>query len=81
MTKLFDTQDDLDRIVEQVDFVRTGPDTIAGGYLRRFWQPIYVSERLEKGSIVPIRILSEELALYRGESGRHTSLLMSVLIG
>jgi len=70
MTKLFDTQDDLDRIVEQVDFVRTGPDTIAGGYLRRFWQPIYVSEKLEKGSIVPIRILSEELALYRGESGK-----------
>src|SRR3970282_2412773 len=56
------------RIVEQ-DFVHTGPGTPAGRYLRRYWQPIYVSEKLAQGSIVPIRILGEDLALYRGESG------------
>ena len=56
------------RIVEQ-DFVHTGPGTLAGRYLRRYWQPIYVSEKLAQGSIVPIRILGEDLALYRGESG------------
>ncbi len=51
------------------DFEHTGPGTLAGRYLRRYWQPIYGSEKLAQGSIVPIRILGENLALYRGESG------------
>ena len=70
MTTSIDSNAELDRIVEQVDFVHTGPGTPAGRYLRRYWQPIYVSEKLAQGSIVPIRILGEELALYRGESGK-----------
>ncbi len=61
---------ELDRIVGQVDFVHTGPGTLAGRYLRRYWQPIYLSDRLAKGKIAPVRILGEELALYRGESGK-----------
>jgi len=60
-----------DSIVEEInDFVHTGPGTLAGRYLRRFWQPVYVAETLPKGRIVPIKILGEELALYRGESGQ-----------
>lgn len=70
MTTSIDSSAELDRSVEQVDFVRTGPGTLAGRYLRRYWQPIYLSEKLAKGKIVPIRILGEELALYRGESGK-----------
>jgi 5,5'-dehydrodivanillate O-demethylase oxygenase subunit len=54
----------------EIDFVHTGPGTLAGRYLRRYWQPIYVSEKLAKARSVPIRILGEELALYRGESGK-----------
>jgi 5,5'-dehydrodivanillate O-demethylase len=55
--------------VEQTDdFVHTGPGTLAGKYLRRFWQPVYVADSLPEGRIVPIKILGEELALYRGES-------------
>ena len=69
MTAPIDSNPELDRIVEQADFVHTGPGTVAGRYLRRYWQPIHVAEKLVKGKIVPIRILSEELALYRGESG------------
>ena len=70
MTTTSDSNAQLDRSVEQIDdFVHTGPGTLAGRYLRRYWQPIYVSEKLPKGKIVPIRILGEELALYRGESG------------
>jgi 5,5'-dehydrodivanillate O-demethylase oxygenase subunit len=57
-------------MAEQVDFVHTGPGTLAGRYLRRYWQPVYVSAKLAKGRIVPIRILGEDLALYRGESGK-----------
>ena len=66
-----DSNVQLDPTVGQIgDFVHTGPGTLAGRYLRRYWQPIYVAEKLPKGRIVPIRILGEELALYRGESGK-----------
>jgi 5,5'-dehydrodivanillate O-demethylase len=69
MTTTSDSRAQPDRSVDQDDFVHTGPGTLAGRYLRRFWQPVSVAEKLPKGKIVPIRILGEELALYRGESG------------
>jgi 5,5'-dehydrodivanillate O-demethylase oxygenase subunit len=52
-----------------VDFGHTGPGTLAGQYLRMFWQPIYVSEELKAGQAMPIRIMGESFTLYRGESG------------
>ena len=55
---------------ELIDFVNTGPGTIGGRYLRRFWQPIYLSRDLAKGKAVPIRVMSEGFTLYRGESGQ-----------
>ena len=55
--------------IHDMDFVHTGPDTLAGRYLRLFWQPVYVSEDLKPGYAVPIRIMSEDFTLYRGESG------------
>jgi 5,5'-dehydrodivanillate O-demethylase len=50
-------------------FVRTGPDTVAGRYLRRFWQPIRESAKLAVRQAVQVRILGEAFTLYRGESG------------
>ena len=61
------------------DFVHTGPGTLAGRYLRRFWQPIYVSEELPTGKIVPIKILGEELALYRGQSSTPRVITLSLI--
>jgi 5,5'-dehydrodivanillate O-demethylase oxygenase subunit len=52
-----------------VDFVHTGPDTVAGRYLRRFWQPVYRVEDLAPGQAVPLQIMSEHFTLYRGETG------------
>jgi len=52
-----------------MDYVHTGPGTLAGRYLRTFWQPVYVSEELKTGCAVPIRIMSENFTLYRGASG------------
>jgi 5,5'-dehydrodivanillate O-demethylase oxygenase subunit len=54
---------------DAVDFVHTGPGTVAGRYLRLFWQPVYVAEKLTAGHAVPIRIMGEEFTLYRGDSG------------
>ena len=47
----------------------TGLGTPMGEYMRRFWQPVCLSDEL---AIVPkaIRILSEDLAAFRDRSGR-----------
>lgn len=69
------------------DFVHTGPGTLAGRYLRTFWQPVFVADHLPRGRARAITIMGEEFTLFRGESGRaqllaprcpHRSTLLSV---
>src|SRR5580704_627224 len=52
-----------------LDFVQTGPETLAGRYMRMFWQPVYRSADLAAGRAVPLRIMNEDFTLYRGRSG------------
>lgn len=52
------------------DLVHTGPGTLAGRYLRTFWQPILRSEDLKPGQALPVRIMSEDYTVFRGESGK-----------
>lgn len=47
----------------------THPDTTMGKLLRRFWHPVAVSRTLAPGTAQALRILCEDLTLYRGESG------------
>lgn len=54
----------------KVDLVHTGPGTLAGRYLRLFWHPVYRSEDLPAGRARPLKIMSEEFTLYRGEGGQ-----------
>src|SRR5262245_6082444 len=49
------------------EYTQTGPDTLSGRYMRRFWHPVYIARDLPAGRAKPIRILSEDLTLYRGE--------------
>lgn len=50
---------------------RTGPGTPAGNLFRRYWQPAALSEELPpSGAPVPIRLLGEDLVLFRDEMGR-----------
>lgn len=53
----------------RTDLAHTGPGTLAGRYMRMFWQPVCVSDDLPSGRAVPIRIMSEQFTLYRGETG------------
>ncbi len=53
--------------VRHDEFVRVGPGTLAGRFLRTFWQPVYLSEDLKAGRAVPLQILGEDYTLYRGE--------------
>jgi 5,5'-dehydrodivanillate O-demethylase oxygenase subunit len=53
-----------------VDLARTGPDTPGGRFMRRFWMPVMRAEDLPAGQAKPIRIMSEDFAIYRGEGGQ-----------
>jgi 5,5'-dehydrodivanillate O-demethylase len=55
--------------VKNADFEHTGPGRPAGHLLRQCWQPVYLAEDLPPGRAIPLKILHEELTLYRGEDG------------
>lgn len=55
--------DRLDRLSE------TSRGTLMGTLLRQFWQPVAISEKLAKGTARALRVMGEDLTLYRGESG------------
>src|SRR5919202_294131 len=49
---------------------QTGPGTPCGDLMRRYWQPVALSEELPPGGApLPVQILSEELVLFRDEAG------------
>ena len=48
----------------------TAKETEMGALLRRAWQPVALSRDIEVGNAKPIRILSEDLTLFRGYSGQ-----------
>ena len=50
---------------------QTGPGTRMGDLMRRFWQPVAVSEELPPdGEPLAVRIMSEDLVLFRDDRGR-----------
>ena len=55
--------------IDLSDSVRTGPGTLAGQYMRMFWQPVYRGKDLPHGQAKPLRIMGEDFTLYRGENG------------
>lgn len=52
------------------DFAHTGPGTLAGRYLRSFWQPVYVAAQVLNARPMPLRVMGELFTIFRGESGR-----------
>ena len=61
--------DDSEGNSNYFDFAHTDPGTLAGRFMRMFWQPIYRSQDLALGKAVPVKIMGEDFSLYRGESG------------
>jgi 5,5'-dehydrodivanillate O-demethylase oxygenase subunit len=47
----------------------TSAHTPMGKLLRKFWHPIALSNSVAVGTAKPVRLLGEDLALYRGQSG------------
>ncbi|HEX6512945.1 MAG TPA: aromatic ring-hydroxylating dioxygenase subunit alpha [Chloroflexota bacterium] len=68
---------------------RVGPGTAVGALLRRYWHPVAASVQLLMEPVQEVRILGEDLVLYRSEDGylgltqahcphRHTSLAYGI---
>ncbi len=50
---------------------RTGPGTPCGALMRCYWQPVALSEELPPGGApLPVRLLGEDLVLFRDETGQ-----------
>src|SRR6266536_4924844 len=50
---------------------RTDPETPCGELLRRYWQPVALSEELPNGGApLKVRILGEDLVLFRDDQDR-----------
>ncbi|MEA3025870.1 MAG: 5,5-dehydrodivanillate O-demethylase oxygenase subunit [Alphaproteobacteria bacterium] len=49
---------------------QVGPGTPMGDYLRRYWMPIGGASEFDAISIKPMRLLGEDLVLYRDRGGR-----------
>src|SRR5262245_7563186 len=60
--------DDPALVVRPDEFAYVGPGTLAGRYLRRFWQPVYLVADLPAGRAVPLHLFGEDFTLYRGEA-------------
>ncbi len=48
---------------------QVGAGTPMGGFLRRYWHPVAALSEFEKSAIKPVRILGEDLVVYRDLSG------------
>jgi 5,5'-dehydrodivanillate O-demethylase oxygenase subunit len=56
--------------IEQLALLpQTGPNTPMGRLLRKFWHPFALADEVAPGTARAVRLLSEDLTLYRGESG------------
>lgn len=56
---------------ENLLLTQTGPGTPCGALMRRYWQPAALSEELSPGGApLPIRLLGEDLVLFRDDRGR-----------
>ena len=57
------TQEENDRLT------RVGPGTPMGQLLRRYWHPIVATADLDEDPVRPVRLLGEDLTLFRSETG------------
>lgn len=57
------------RAAQLASLTETGRGTLMGMLLRRFWHPIALTDDVAPGKAVPVRVLGDDLTLYRGATG------------
>lgn len=60
---------------QQETLTRVGAGTPMGELLRRYWLPVAASSELRPGTVRPLRLLGEDLALFRPSGGGAPALL------
>jgi len=58
------TKEENDRLTQ------IGPGTLMGNLMRRYWHPVIATAALDEDPVQPIRLLGEDLVLYRDEAGK-----------
>ncbi len=56
---------------ENKELGQTGPGTLMGEFLRRYWMPIAAAAELDDNPIKPIRLMCEDLVLFKDRSGTY----------
>lgn len=54
---------------ENERLTQTGPGTPCGELLRRYWQPVALSRELKPFNPLPVKLLGEDLVLFRDDDG------------
>jgi 5,5'-dehydrodivanillate O-demethylase oxygenase subunit len=57
--------------MDTTDYPYAGPGTLMGRILRQYWQPVATTEEVDQKKALPTRIMSEDLTVYKGESGQY----------
>src|SRR5688572_9536299 len=50
---------------------RVGPGTPMGDLMRRYWHPVAAAEQLEDNPVRAVRLMGEDLVLYKDLSGQY----------
>ena len=57
---------------EQNDLLaKVGPGTPMGGLMRRYWHPVAATAELDENPVKPIRLMGEDLVLFKDRSGEY----------
>ena len=58
-------------VEENARFTQTGKGTPMGELLRRYWHPIAAATEFEDKSTKPVRLMGEDLVLYKDRAGTY----------
>src|SRR3954470_22264726 len=56
---------------DNATMTQVGPGTSMGELLRRYWQPVAAVAELDDNPVKALRLLGEDLVLYRDKSGTY----------
>ena len=56
---------------ENKQLMEVGPGTLMGELMRRYWQPIGAVAELDDNPVKPVRLMGEDLVMYKDKSGTY----------
>src|SRR3954452_7901036 len=56
---------------ENQELLRVGPGSLMGELMRRYWMPVAAVAELDDNAIKPVRLMGEDLVLYKDKGGSY----------